>query len=344
MRRPEPLVHVLINNWNGWEDTVACLDSLYAIEYRRFVVILVDNGSEDGTPEKTEEWCKQNGVAVTRIPYQKGTPYADFATRHYAVATADRSLALIACDSSIGFTGANNLSIEIALRAGTDYVLFLNNDTEVAPDFLTKLVQAAEEHPPAVWGSKIRFYEPADEIWFAGGYVNIWGVAVSDSEGERDIPGRFTGVGPTELVSGCVMLLPRTVLEEVGGQDDRYFFAVDDIEYSTRIRKAGFPRMMALDAVVRHKVTKSLRKKRPLQLYYLTRNTLMWRFDHYGLLKNALFLVRFFPRWLAELVARALYGQSEVSKGMWQGLKDYLSRTYGECPHEWLNPMFRAPR
>ncbi len=334
----EPLVHVLINNWNGREDTLACLGALYASDHRRFVVILVDNGSSDGTPDAVEAWCKTHGVPVSETPFFKGTPYQEFAATHARDAAAPGSLLLIRCDSSIGFTGANNLSIALALHAGTDYVLFLNNDTEVATDALSRLVRSARSGEPAVWGCKITFYQPATEVWFAGGHVTFWGTAVSDGEG--DPVDRFTGIRRSILVSGCVMLLPRIVLERVGGQDDRYFFAVDDIEYSVRIGKAGFPLLIDCDAVVRHKVSRSVVKKRPLQLYYLTRNTLMWRFEHYGWLSNLPFLARWLPRWSAELVARALKGQTTVSRGMWQGLKDFLARRHGECPHLWLNPSY----
>jgi GT2 family glycosyltransferase len=192
-----------------------------------------------------------------------------------------------------------------------------------------------------VWGSKIRFYEPADEIWFAGGHITFWGIPVSDGEGERDQPGRFAGVGETQLVSGCVMLLPRRILEQVGGQDDRYYFAIDDIEYSTRIGKAGFKRMMALDAVVRHKVSRTLRKKRPLNVYYITRNLLRWRLEHFGGWSNLRFVMWYVPRWSAEVLARALYGQAAVSRGMWRGAVDFARGVFGECPHSWLNPSYR---
>lgn len=335
----QPLVHILINNWNGREDTIACLESLYRIDYQRFVVILVDNGSTDGTPDAVEAWCSGTGIPVVRRQYAKGTPYSAFAAEWYGDAKTPRSLMLIECDASIGFTGANNLSIELALLAGADYVLFLNNDTEVSPDFLSRLVASAQSHEPAVWGCKITFFDPADQVWFAGGYVNFWGVAVADGAG---MPARlFSGIRRTELVSGCVMLLPRAVLERVGGQDDRYFFAVDDIEYSVRIGKAGFALMMNLDVVVRHKVSKSVVKKRPLQLYYLTRNTLMWRAGHYGMLRNIPFLLWWIPRWSAEVVARALVGRGAVSRGMLLGLLDFALHRTGECPRPELNPALR---
>lgn len=332
----EPLVHVLMNNWNGREDTLAAIEALYGIDYGRFVLILVDNGSTDGTADAVAQWCESRGVTVTRQPYRKGTEYAEFAARHAGLARPVRSLLLMECDDSVGFTGANNLSIEIALRAETDYVLFLNNDTEVETDFLTRLIRSAGAHPPAVWGCKITFYDPPNEVWFAGGHVNFWGVAIPDGEGRR--ADRLTGIRRTEMVSGCVMLIPRAVLERVGGQDDRYFFAVDDIEYSIRIGKAGFPLMIDLDAVVRHKVSRAVVNKRPLQLYYLTRNTLLWRSDHYSAWRNVPFVIRWVPRWLAELTARALKGQTTVSRGMWQGLRDFVARRFGECRHPSLNP------
>lgn len=336
------LVYILINNWNGRNYTLACLEALYRIDHERFVVILVDNASTDGTPGSVVEWAQRVNVPVTRLAHTKDVSHSEFAARHLQPTRPERSVLLIECDASIGFTGANNLSIEFALREGADYALFLNNDTEVTPDFLSRMLHSAETHPAAVWGCKITYHDRPELVWFAGGHVTLWGIPASDGDGKPE--SRFSGVKRTELVSGCVMLLPRAVLNQVGGQDERYFFAIDDIEYSVRLAKAGTPLMVDLDAVVLHKVSRSVVKKRPLQLYYLTRNTLMWRFEHYNGVHNGLFLVRWLPRWFAELVARVLWRQPLVSRGMWQGMRDFFRGVEGECPHQWLNPDYRAAR
>ena len=194
---------------------------------------------------------------------------------------------------------------------------------------------------PALVGCKICYFEPADVIWHVGGTIGFWGDATAEGQGEKDIAGRFTGVRATHMVSGSVMLIPRAILDKVGGQDDRYFFAIDDIEYSARVERAGFELKVNLDAVVWHKVSRSMRDKRPLALYYQIRNVLIWRREYFAFWSNVLFTVYHLPRWFAEFAYRLLRGKWTSSKGMLYGFWDFVRGTYGECPHLWMNPSYR---
>lgn len=336
-----PFVHILINNWNGSTLTIETLESLYKIEYENFAVIIVDNGSTDNSPKNIYQWAEKNNIECKLIDYKKGTDYKVYASNNYNHAISKKSILIIKSDLSIGFTGANNLSIEIALLAGTDYVLFLNNDTILEPPFLNYMVSTAEsESQPVVVGCKIYYANTEKIIWHSGGHISFWGDSLPEGQRIKDI-GQFSGVKQTQIVSGCVMLIPRDILLNVGGQDDRYFFNIDDTEYSMRINRNGYKLFINQDAIVWHKVSMALKNNKPLGKYYQTRNTLIWRRDYFGVKENLFFILKFVPMWLLELVAQIIKRRYSAAKAMIWGYRDFKNKTYGECPHVWMNPRYK---
>src|SRR5262249_4616411 len=131
-------------NWNQPEHTLACLRSLAELDYPEVAVTVVDNGSTDGSP----------ALIRARFP----------------------DVTLIENGRNLGFAAGNNVAIGPAVRAGSDYVMLLNNDTEVAPDMLRALIAVAERDPAiGIVGPKILYYDQPDLIWSAGGTVDAYG-------------------------------------------------------------------------------------------------------------------------------------------------------------------------
>ncbi|RLC85897.1 MAG: glycosyltransferase family 2 protein, partial [Chloroflexi bacterium] len=181
------LVTIIILNWNGLADTLACLASLAHLDNADACEILVvDNGSTDGSPPVIRE----------RFP----------------------GVTLIETGENLGFTGGNNVGLRWALERGSDYALLLNNDTEVAPDFLCLLVEAVEaDSRVGIAGPTIYYYEEPQTVWSAGGEIDwrrgaTWMLGLN----ERDT-GQF-GDTPREMdfVTGCALLVKRDVLQRVG--------------------------------------------------------------------------------------------------------------------------------
>ena len=122
-----PMVKIIILNWNGWQDTIECLESIFQISYPNYQIIVVDNGSTDGSAAKIRDWAEGKGIIE------------------------NNKLVLIEQRENLGFARGNNVGIRYALdRRVADYILILNNDTVVAPDFLTHLVENLEKCPRAV--------------------------------------------------------------------------------------------------------------------------------------------------------------------------------------------------
>jgi hypothetical protein len=171
---PKPLVYVIVLNWNGWRDTVHCLASLRRSSYPNLHVVVVDNGSTDGSPEHLAPLVEE--------------PWGE----------------MVWASRNLGFTGGANLGLRLTLERGADYAFLLNNDATVAPDCITTLVEAAEQRPEAGFiGPKIVWAQEPDRIWSAGMSV-AWHHATVESHHKAADDGRFDGCRVVQGLSGCL--------------------------------------------------------------------------------------------------------------------------------------------
>lgn len=320
----EPKVCIVIVNWNGERDTLICLESLLALKYANFEVVISDNGSRSESLGVIKNWVGRNAAANT--PTSSGL-----------------TCVVIENGKNLGFTGANTIGINYALAHEADYVLFLNNDTIVTPDFLAKMIEAGEsDSRVGIVGCKIFFSATEEDgrhkIWSLGGYSFSKGMPVNIASGEYDRID-WRGIRPQELINGCCMLIKRGVIETVGVQDDRLFFGMDDVEYSFRAARNGWKNLVNLDAVIYHSASQSVVSHADLQIYYLFRNVLIFRSSSFAWYQNAAFYFYFGLRYV--LIAglyRWLVGRSQVNVGMFLALRDFMKGVSGECKHLKLLP------
>ncbi len=240
------MVAVVVLSWNRREDTLGCLRSLAALEPPKPLVIVVDNGSSDGTAEAVREGF----VGVE----------------------------LIETGANLGFAGGNNAGIRRALERGASHVLVLNNDVEVEPGFVNALLEEAARRPDAgALCSTILFADPPGLIWFAGASFDPRSGYNGRQRGYREPDdGRFAGVAETDRACGAAVLIPRATLEAVGLFDEQLFLYVEDTDWSLRARAAGFRLYVVPASKVRHKVSVgSGGESSPATLYYDTRNSIV---------------------------------------------------------------------
>jgi len=220
----EPLVGCVIVNWNGWRDTVACLDTLRSIEYSSLFVVVVDNGSSDDS--------------VSRIQ------------------AAHPTVRLLETGENLGFSGGNNAGIREAMRRDVKYLWLLNNDTEPSPWALSELVRTAEaDFRLGAVGSVLHYASASQKIQaWGGGWINLW-TGYSSHATTPPKPGRRL-----DFLNAASMLVRRTALEDVGLMDDRFFLYYEDADLCFRLRKNGWGLGVAPHARVLHKVNASTRK------------------------------------------------------------------------------------
>lgn len=307
MSRPKtPLVAIILLNWNQPHFTLACLRSLQFITYPNFKVIVLDNGSEDDSLAQINE-------LIPALPY---------------------NVELIPNGRNLGFAEGNNVGIRQALEQGADYVLLLNTDTEVAPDFLEPLVDLAESNTAiGITGSKIYYYDDPRRIWSAGGIFTPAGWTKQLGVNEPDGP-QFNRVRRVDYVTGCAMLVRREVIEKVGMLDARFFAYYEETDWCARAARVGYSIWYEPRSVVWHKISLKSRDLSPTYVYLMTRNRLLFvRNLKQSVVAAWLSLIMIDLRILISVTLRKRYRHKRALR-RWQvqGMLDYLQGRFGGPP------------
>jgi GT2 family glycosyltransferase len=300
-----PLVGVVVLSWNGRDDTRACLRSLRAVSYQPARVVVVDNGSVDGTAE------------VVRAEFPE--------------------VELVRHDRNMGFAGGANAGMSRALELGAEHVLLLNNDTQVEPGFVDALVDEARHRPDAAaLCSKILFLEPPDRIWWAGSDYDPRRGHQRRPRGHGDEDGApFSVVQETDRACGAAMLVPRAVLDRVGAFDEDLFAYYEDADWSLRARAAGLRIFVVPASRVWHRVSAaSGGASSPRTLYFGARNAMVAAERHAPLGPIGTWRRRAVI--LAAHLAQALRGRTGRSglAAAWNGWWDGVHRRLGPMPSD----------
>lgn len=317
----EPSVVVILVNWNGYPFTSQCLRSLAGVIYPNFNIIVVDNGSSDDSLSRLK---KEN----PRCIYLKSA-------------------------ENLGFAGGNNLGIEYALKKGYDYIMLLNNDTEVAPDFLSRLVNVMVENREKRLGvvqPLIMYNHDRSMIWSAGGKFRK---ATGDSHTllERSVL-NDTDVSegyPVDWITGCCMLLTADCIRATGLLNPSYFAYYEDVDWSLRIRDNGYSLYVVPTAKIFHEAGSSSKKPNaegtlhPIVFYYTSRNQLFqvrqhlrfpysWTAFVFQMTKLGLWMVYFLVR-----------GRRKKLSAVYFGIRDGLSlNPEKDIPAAWRRKRFEA--
>lgn len=244
-------VFTILLNWNGLQDTLECLASLSKLDYPDVAVIVVDNCSSDSSVETIREKFPQ--------------------------------VILIENSENLGFTGGNNVGMKYAMKAGADYVWLLNNDTVVEPDTLTKLVAGTERSPNiGLISPVIYYYDSPKEVQFMGAHVDFTHFKNTNIVDPDEL--EKCRVKNNLVLWGTALLIKREVIASIGYLCDKYFAYLEDCDYSYRALRANYRTMVALDASILHKGSRSTGRHSPTQVYLGTRNQyFLWRDNTHGL-------------------------------------------------------------
>jgi len=238
-------VLVVLLNYKGMHDTLECVRSLEKSDYSSFEILIVDNKS----PNESVSFLKKE------LPH----------------------IRLIETKENLGYAGGNNVGMRIALQEGFDAVLVLNNDTTVDPNCISAFVETMQKHPKAVLGARLyQYYKPDCMQHFGGIWNNRRAKFRCVPEEELDSKGEWNKVKSLDFLTGTALFIPCSLLKEVGPFEESFFLYYEEIDWCSKVRKAGFSCLYCPTAKIWHKESASLENPRPPQMYFLTRNRLLY--------------------------------------------------------------------
>jgi GT2 family glycosyltransferase len=303
----EPMVAVILLNWNNAHFTAPCIRSLEKSDYSNAQILVVDNGSADGSPDALRK---------------------DFPR-----------ITLIRNDKNLGFAAGNNVGIRAALGMGAQYVLILNNDTEVDPELIRELVSMCEaDDSIGISSPKMYFMNPPNLIWFAGSRVNLWtGSCKHVGYCETD-HGQFDAITEPGFATGCCFLVRADLLKKLGGFEESFFIYSEDADFSLRCRKAGHRIVFNPRAKLWHKESGTMAKNArnehrakptPLQHYLIARNGIFVVRRHASLIQKVvsypICTLRVVKRLLERLLERDWDSARSLARALWEGFRTECS-------------------
>lgn len=212
---------IVILNWNNYQMTSDCVRSLLAMDCDDYQIVIVDNGSTDGSPQRLAFEFQR----ITVLPQS----------------------------CNLGYAAGCNVGIRHALSLGAEYILLLNNDTYVAPDFIRQMTACMERSKGiAAVCPKIYFAEPPDLLWYAGADFSVWTGTPRHRGWKKPDLGQFDCKQEITLATGCAMLVRCEAVRETGLLDEQFWAYAEDLDWSVRFQKRGYHLAFAPEAHLWH--------------------------------------------------------------------------------------------
>ena len=255
----ESSVYLIVLSYNGRQLTLDCLSSVLKLNYKNFIVVVVDNASADDSVESIRKEFSQE--------------------------CDTGKLILIESTTNLGFAGGNNLGVKYAFEKNADYIVLLNNDTVVDKGLLENMIPICESDPRiGIAGPKIYYQDPPNQIWFAGGEIKLYkGQSQHIGIRQKDT-GQFNTVRECDYITGCAMLIKRRVIEQIGYLDTTYPMYSEDADFCFRATQQGVTIIYIPTGLVWHKISAA------------AGGQLKWKKIRLRLYSNFLFLKRY-ARW-----------------------------------------------
>lgn len=299
-------VYIIILNFNGWEDTIECLESILKLTYTNFKIIVIDNHSSDESVKYLKQWAKgdlvlflnNNLKTFSLPPHYKPIKYNFFSNlKNETTSIKEISnniddeplITFIHTDRNYGYAGGNNIGIKYCLeRNDFKYIWLLNNDTIVEKESLFNLVKHQESYKGSnkklgILGSKLIYYHNPRILQGIGGSFNKF-LATSSHIGEGikeikfDLPTSFK----IDYVIGASMFVRKDFIQDVGLLCEDYFLYYEEIDWAIRASRAGYSIDSCLNSKVYHKEGASIgishekKKKSLLSDHYLLKNRIVF--------------------------------------------------------------------
>lgn len=343
-----PFAAIIVLNWNGWHDTIGCLESLFAITYRSYAIVIVDNGSTDDSLHQIRKFCQQknndhNSHGLIHFEeHATGDPPLPVPSQEDAFHPAITTV-LLKNEKNEGYAGGNNTGIRYAVqRFDPTYILVLNNDTVVSPDFLTELLNVAEICPKGgFFGPKTYYFDDIggkNILNYVGERV-IMGMVrqIHTGNGKVDSFRSFNTVKPVDFIPGSCVLARRAVIDSAGPLNPDFFLYWEDVDWCYRGRRFGYDSIYVPKSVIWHKVGSS--NIGYTSYYYYIRNRFLFSRENAKKWQQCIFLLYFFSveLWISGFSQLVYYRSVKRLFALYRGLNDGMAyfihpgtRQYGQ--------------
>ena len=267
-------VYIITLNWNGWKDTIECLESIQQLDYSHYRIVLLDNGSTDNSLERIKAWAVgKNPVKSRFVNYRKDNKGIhivrydrdiaenggiDDLERKLSQLPSSNKLVIVDNKENLGFAAGCNVGIRYALSSGANYVWLLNNDTVVEKDSLSNLVNTLESNDKYQGVTpQIRYYHNSKKIWNCGGNLTWYGARTYRYANKNVNMVPQYGTEKRTFVTGCALLVRASIFMRLGLLTERFFMGEEDFEFSQRLKIHGHKMACRYDAIIYHKVSVS---------------------------------------------------------------------------------------
>ena len=281
-----------------------CLNSVSRINYPAFSIVVVDNGSTDGSPDSIEKWSHLNSPVK-----------------------------LIRNSKNRGFVAGSNQAMRFALTTLTNYMFLLNNDTIVEPNILTHLVAEAEQDADiGMVGPKIYQHGQNLIIDSVGTKTLNWlAQAFLVGHNEKDT-GQYDITGDMPYITGTALLVKRSVLHTTGLMDEDYFNYFYDYDWGFRACMDGFRLKIVPQAIIHHKGSKAIGFGSPFYIYHMVRSRILFARKHISLIPfSLLFLPYLFVyRYIRPIISIIIWQKWDhlrsLHQGIWNGFSTKITK------------------
>lgn len=279
------LVYIIILNYNGWEDTINCINSILRNNYVNYKIIICDNASKDNSIYKINKWLEDKGILDKTFINKEEIEYINI---------KEKKIVIIDNKKNLGFAGGCNVGIKYAMKDNRmKYIWLLNNDTSIDKQALVAMIKKMDnDEKIGICGSSLLYYDNQNIVQALGGfYYNKW-LGISKPIGAKK-PFNIDNIKESEIekeffgIIGASMLIRRNIIEEFGYLEESYFLYFEEQDIAVKIKekyKLGF----AKDSIVYHKEGASIggnsyvkKKKSILSDFYMIRNRLIFTKRYY---------------------------------------------------------------
>jgi GT2 family glycosyltransferase len=289
---------IVLVNYNNWEDTLECIDSLKKSGVKDLNILIVENCSSNDSLQKLK--------------------------------TAGQSIKIISTQKNLGFTGGNNLGIKYAIKNKYVYVILLNNDTIVDINNPIKLlIDEMEHNKDATLGTgRIFYYPDKNRIWYNGGKLIKWrGMAIHFNYRKNKNALTLTNeLKNVDFISGCFMCIRLSDIASLGFLDDNFFMYSDDVEFCARALKKNLKLLFIPNAIIYHKAMGE-KERSAKRIYYSIRNRRLLINLHFGIISKI-----YFSLVLALKRTIWFFTNNQNYKLLAYATKDYNNKYFGQAP------------